>query len=435
MKLNALVKAAAPALLLYLLLALLGTIPLVCAGRLCGAEALLVTGTAGACMIFAAAILGGLAQNMAAAIWLPLQRNDTAAAGKAAGLAVRRIGIATVILVVILELAAQIVPILFFVPYGVYRQTIVFLRIGLIGTLCFGGLCIVFSLLRGADLRKGLLWQAGLPAVVAECILCPILAVKMGVLGIAAAMAVAMAVGAAAGLLLLRRRTLPFTRLPTTKEERDQLVTGGKMSVVQNALVTVSFLIVNGAANHLGTNCGAGYAAATGLLVWLLILPAGLQAGTRTLTREDPDHRGAVLARSLVPGAVIGVVLLLVFLLGRTGLMGLFCPDTDVVFQGAAYLQGCGVYALPACLLACFSGSFAGTNQQYLVRFQTIFSALVFRISFSLLLPRTMDIPMAGLGYATPIAACYGLLFSAVCFFVLARFRRRRSDEEDASPE
>ena len=435
MKLNALLKAAAPALLLYLLLALLGTIPLVCAGRLCGAEALVVTGTAGACMIFAAAILAGLAQNMAAAIWRPLQRNDLTAAGKAAGLAVRRIAVAAVILVVILELAAQIVPMLFFVPYGVYRQTIVFLRIGLIGTLFFGGLCIVYSLLRGADLRRGLLWTAGLPAVAAELILCPVLAPRMGVTGLAVAQAVAMLAALAAALLLLRRQTLPFTRLPTTKEERGELVIGGRMGIVQNALVTGSFLVVNGAANHLGTACGAGYAAATGLLVWLLILPAGLQAGTRTLTREDPDIRGAVLARSLVPGAVIGVVLLLVFLMGRTGLMGLFCPDSDVIFQGAAYLQGCAVYALPACLLACFSGSFGGTGQQYLVRFQTIFSALVFRISFSLLLPRTMDIPMAGLGYATPIAACYGLLFSAVCFFVLARFRRRRPDDEGASPE
>jgi len=55
----------------------------------------------------------------------------------------------------------------------------------------------------------------------------------------------------------------------------------------------------------------------------------------------------------------------------------------------------------------------------------------VFRISFSLLLPRTAELPIQGLGLASPIASTYGFLFSAVCWFVLSHYRNRRRDPFD----
>ncbi len=431
--LAALLRAAAPTMLLYLLLAVCGTIVLLCAGRFCGPEGLLIAGTGGACTILVCAVLAAQAQTMAAAIHRRVGQNDLPGAGRLAGLAVRRMALTAVIFVVVLELLARPVLFLLYVPYSLTDSypAVLFLRINLIAGLCFAVLCIVFCLLRSADAHRGLPWRAGLAAVIAAAVAGPLLSPGLGILGAALTAVIALAAAAVTAALLLRRRTLPFTRQKGSKEDRGELVLGGRMSVLQNVCLTGSFLVVNAAANHLGVDTGAGYAAATAWLPWVMIIPAGLRAGVRTLTQAEPEQQSRILGRAVLVGAVAGVVLLVLILLCREAMPHLFTADMVTAFQAACYLKGWAPDALLLSLLFCFSGAFEGAGQRYLVRFQVIFSSLVFRIAFSLLLPRTMDLPMQGLGFASPIASIYGLLFSAVCFFALAHFRKKRRESEE----
>lgn len=331
-----------------------------------------------------------------------------------------------IILTILMEcFAGQIVSILQ-VPEASVAKTTMYLRI------CSGGILIIIAynvisgILRGvgnANLPLLFVGIACVANILGDLLLVGVF--HLDAAGAAIATVGAQLVSVISSLLVLRRQNLPFSftwsQCRIFGRELKMILNVGIPIALQEAMVQVSFLVVNSVINHMGLMPSAGYGVATKIVSFVMLVPSSVMQSVSAFVAQNigaGKKRRAKqgLFTAMITGCSVGVFIFLLGFFGGAWLSSLFTSDPEVIAQSADYLRGYSADCILTCIMFSCIGYFNGCGRSIPVMIQGISSAFCLRIPLSVAASRLPNASLVMVGMATPITTVYGILFFSICF-------------------
>jgi putative MATE family efflux protein len=253
----------------------------------------------------------------------------------------------------------------------------------------------------------------------------------MAAAGAALATILAQAISVILSFLLIRRRGLPF---PFGRENirfhgiviRRTLALGVPIAL-QDALVSVSFLVILAIVNRLGVVYSAGIGIAEKLCIFIMLVPSAYMQSLSAFVaqnigadRDDRARRAMLygMLTSLCFGAVMSC---LTFTKGNV-LAGIFSRnDAQVVAAAWDYLKAYAIDALLVSFLFCFVGYFNGCGRTRFVMLEGIAGAFGVRIPVSYLMSRRTPVSLFHIGLATPCSTAVQIALCSLYFLWMHR--------------
>jgi Na+-driven multidrug efflux pump len=237
-------------------------------------------------------------------------------------------------------------------------------------------------------------------------------------------------------MVVLGRQKLPiaFSRQQCRvyPNELRRILNVGVPIALQEALVQVSFLVINSLINNMGLMQSAGYGVAQKIVSFIMLVPSTVMQSVSAFVaqnigagRRDRAKQGFFTA--MLVGCSVGVVIFLAGFFGGAAISSIFTKDAEVIAQSAAYLKGFSAECILTCVLFSSIGYFNGCGKSIPTMLQGITSAFFVRIPISIFMSRLPDTSLTLIGLATPITTMYGILFFAVCFALLKREDKRKN--------
>lgn len=434
---GSLIRFAVPVLGALILQAAYGAVDLLVVGRFGDASSISAVGTGSTFMQVLTFVITSLAMGATVTIGRHIGEQRPKEAGDAVGTTVVLFAVLGIVLTVVLELFVWNIVGILQVPEASVAKTVTYIRI------CSGGILVIIAynvisgILRGvgnANLPFLFVGIACVVNIVGDLLLVGVF--RMDVAGAAIATVAAQLVSVIASLLVLRRQKLPISF--SAKQCR---IYGGELRLIlnigipialQEAMVEISFLVVNSIVNNMGLMQSAGYGVAQKIVSFVMLVPAAVMQSVSAFVaqnigaqRKDRAKQGFVTA--MVTGCAVGVVIFAVGFFGGAQISSLFTPDAEVIAQSADYLRGYVADCILTCALFSSAGYFNGCGKSIPVMIQGISSAFCIRIPLAIFLSRLPNASLMLVGLATPITTVYGIIFFVICF---AWARRREKAEK-----
>lgn len=248
----------------------------------------------------------------------------------------------------------------------------------------------------------------------------------MDAAGAALATVLAQLVSVIASLFVLQKQSLPvsFSRQQCRiyGNELKKILNIGVPIALQEAMVQVSFLVINTIVNNMGLMPSAGYGVAQKIVSFIMLVPSSVMQTVSAFVAQNigagkPDRAKRGYFAAMISGCTVGIFIFLAGFFGGGLLSSLFTSDADVIAQSALYLKGFSV----DCILFSSVGFFNGSGNSIPVMIQGISSAFLIRIPVSILMSKLPNTSLMLVGFATPITTIYGIIFFVICFALLRR--------------
>lgn len=258
----------------------------------------------------------------------------------------------------------------------------------------------------------------------------------MDAAGAALATVLAQLVSVISSLFVLRRQSLPVSfslqQCKIYPNELKKILNVGIPIALQEAMVQISFLVINMIINHMGLVPSAGYGVAQKIVSFIMLVPSSIMQTVSAFVAQNigagkPERAKKGFFTAILTGCSVGIFIFLAGFFGGELLSSLFTGDAQVMEQSALYLKGFSVDCILTCILFSSIGYFNGCGNSIPVMIQGISSAFLIRIPVSVLLSRLPHTSLMLMGLATPITTVYGIIFFAICF----AWRRMRKSKEN----
>lgn len=428
---HSLIRFAVPVLGALILQAAYGAVDLLVVGRFGDASSISAVGTGSAFMQMVTLVIVSLAMGSTVMIGQHIGEKKPEEAGDAVGTTIVLFAALGILLTVLLELFAGNVVGILQVPEESVAKTILYIR------LCSGGILVIIAynvisgVLRGvgnANLPFLFVGIACVVNIVGDLLL--VGALHMDVAGAAVATVGAQFVSVVCSLLVLRRQSLPvsFTMKQCRIYGRElrKILKVGVPIALQEAMVQISFLVINSIINHMGLMPSAGYGVAQKIVSFILLVPSSIMQSVSAFVAQNmgagkKDRAKQGLFTAMITGGVIGIAIFCVGFFGGAQISALFTSDSGVIAQSADYLRGFSADCILTCALFSSIGYFNGCGNSIPVMVQGITSAFCIRIPVSVFMSRLPNASLFWIGMATPITTVYGIIFFAICFAWLRR--------------
>ena len=252
----------------------------------------------------------------------------------------------------------------------------------------------------------------------------------MGAAGAAIATVVSQTLSVLISLLILGRRTLPFSF--TRRDIRidrgilRRIVRFGTPIALQDLLVGLSFLVILAIVNTLGLTASAGVGVAEKVCAFIMLIPlAFMQAMSAYVAQNHGAGENARAERGLriavLVSTAFGAGMFWAAFFHGDLLCGIFARDADVIAAGFDYLRAYGIDCLLTCFLFCFIGFFNGLGETGFVMVQGLAAAFLVRIPVAWWMSRaTGRLFFIGLG-----VPCATLVQILACFLFYAHIRKK----------
>lgn len=329
------------------------------------------------------------------------------------------------ILSVVLVVMARPLAVLMQAPPEAVEPTALYIRI------CGGGFVFVVfynfisSIFRGlGDSTMPLIIVA--IACVANIVLDLLLVAGLGmdVAGAAIATISAQAISVLLSLLIIRRRTLPFTLKKQDirfSEEVKRFVTIGAPLSLQEFLTSLSFLALCAFINRLGLDASSGYGVAQKIQALVLLIPSSIMQSMSSFVSQNvgagrEDRAKQAMKFGMAFGCTVGVfVMVFIFFKGDL-LATLFTNDPAVITRAFEFLRGFAPEAVVTCILFSFMGYFNGHSQSLFVMAQGLAQSFLIRLPVSFVMSIQPDASLTGIGLAAPAATVFGILLCLIYY-------------------
>lgn len=423
---GSLIRFNVPILGALILQAAYGAVDLLVVGRFGDASSLSAVGTGSIFMQIVTFVITSLAMGSTVTIGHHIGEGKPKGAGNAIGTTIVLFAIIGVVLTVLLEVFAGNVVAVLQVPDASVAKAVSYIRI------CSGGILVIItynvisSILRGvgnANLPFVFVGIACVVNIVGDLIL--VGGFHMDVAGAAIATVTAQGVSVVVSLFVLRRGSLPVSfsmkQCKIYKRELKMILNVGIPIALQEAMVEISFLVINSLVNHMGLMPSAGYGVAQKISSFILLIPSSVMQSVSAFVAQNigagkKERARQGLITAMITGVCVGIVIFCVGFFGGARLSSLFTNDADVIAQSADYLRGFSADCILACVLFSSIGYFNGCGKSIPVMVQGITSAFGIRIPFSIFASRLPNASLMLIGLATPITSVYGIIFFAFCF-------------------
>lgn len=428
---GALIKFALPVLGALILQAAYGAVDLMVVGQFGDASSISAVGTGSTFMQMVTFVITSLAMGSTVIIGQHIGEDKPKKAGDAVGSTIVLFAIVGIILTILLELGAGGLMTLLQVPEASYDKAVTYVRI------CSGGILIIIAynvisgILRGvgnANLPFIFVGIACVVNIIGDLLFVAVL--HMDAAGAALATVLAQLVSVIASLFVLQKQSLPvsFSRQQCRiyGNELKKILNIGVPIALQEAMVQVSFLVINTIVNNMGLMPSAGYGVAQKIVSFIMLVPSSVMQTVSAFVAQNigagkPDRAKRGYFTAMITGCTVGIFIFLAGFFGGGLLSSLFTSDADVIAQSALYLKGFSVDCILTCILFSSIGFFNGSGNSIPVMIQGISSAFLIRIPVSILMSKLPNTSLMLVGFATPITTIYGIIFFIICFALLRR--------------
>lgn len=423
---GSLIKFAIPVLGALILQAAYGAVDLLVVGKFGDASSISAVGTGSTFMQMVTFVITSLAMGSTVTIGRRIGEQRPKEAGNAVGTTILMFAVLGVVLTIFLELFVGSITAALQVPEESVTKTMTYIRI------CSGGILVIIAynvisgILRGvgnANLPFIFVGIACIVNIIGDLVLVGIF--RMDVAGAAIATVAAQFVSVIASVLVLRKQSLPVSF--TIKQckihisELRMILNVGVPIALQEAMVQISFLVVNSIVNNMGLMPSAGYGVAQKIVTFIMLVPSSAMQSVSAFVaqnigagKKDRAKRG--LFTAIITGCSLGIVIFSIGFFGGELISSLFTNDIQVIAQSADYLRGYSADCILTCILFSSVGYFNGRGISIPVMIQGISSAFCIRIPLSIIMSRLPNASLIMVGLATPITTVYGIIFFMTCF-------------------
>lgn len=240
---------------------------------------------------------------------------------------------------------------------------------------------------------------------------------QFGVAGAAAATLASQVLCFLLSLSVLRRPEFPFSRTPFRPSGSlalRLLRIGGPLGL-QNLLVELSFLLITVIVNRIGLE----QAAAVGIVERILAIGfMGASSFSSAISAMTAQNIGAGQPRRAYQAATFGIlcsvglggVLYVLFLLFSHQLIGIFTPDSTVIYHGSLYITLYGSDCVLVGLVFCLNGFFNGCGKTTFTMVNSLLSTFLIRVPLSYFISLLPAATMLHMGIAAPAASLVQIL-------------------------
>lgn len=428
---GSLIRFALPVLGSLILQAAYGAVDLLVVGQFGDASSISAVGTGSTFMQMVTFVITSLAMGSTVLIGQHIGEKKPEKAGDAVGTTILLFAAIGIILTILLEIFAGNLMSLLQVPDESYAKAVEYVRI------CSGGILIIIAynvisgILRGvgnANLPFIFVGIACVVNIIGDLVFVGVF--HMDASGAALATVLAQLVSVIISLFVLKRQTLPVSfsikQCKIYPEELKRILNIGVPIALQEAMVQISFLVINTIINNMGLMPSAGYGVAQKIVSFIMLVPSSVMQTVSAFVAQNIgagklDRAKKGFFTAMITGASIGVVIFFVGFFGGGILSSFFTDDAAVIAQSALYLKGFSPECILTCILFSSIGYFNGSGNSLPVMIQGISSAFCIRIPVSIFMSKLPNTSLMLVGLATPITTVYGIIFFCICFALLRR--------------
>lgn len=435
---GSLIRFALPVLGALILQAAYGAVDLLVVGQFGDAASISAVGTGSAFMQMITFVITSLAMGSTVVIGQHIGEKKPKAAGDAVGTTIILFTALGIILTILLEIFAGKVVSILQVPAESVEKTILYIRICSAGIVVIIAYNVISGILRGVGNAKLPFLFVGIACIVNIIgdLLC-VGALHMDVAGAALATITAQLVSVLMSMYVLRKQKLPISfskdQCKIDSRELKHILNIGIPIALQEAMVQISFLVVNSIINDMGLMQSAGYGVAQKLISFIMLVPSSIMQSVSAFVAQNigvgmKERAKKGFFTAIISGCTVGVVIFFAGFFGGAWMSSLFTGDAEVIAQSADYLRGFTPDCILTCILFSSIGYFNGCGKSIPVMVQGITSAFCIRIPVSIFMSRLPHSSLMLVGLATPITTVYGIFFFMICFAWL-----KRKNRQDAS--
>lgn len=428
---GSLIKFALPVLGSLILQAAYGAVDLLVVGQFGDASGISAVGTGSTFMQMVTFVITSLAMGSTVLIGQHIGEEKPEKAGDAVGTTIILFAVLGIVLTILLEVFAGNLMTLLQVPEASYAKAVTYVRICSAGILIIIAYNVISGILRGvgnANLPFIFVGIACVVNIIGDLVFVGVF--HMDASGAALATVLAQLVSVIISLFVLRKQSLPISfslkQCKVYPEELKKILNIGVPIALQEAMVQISFLVINTIINNMGLMPSAGYGVAQKIVSFIMLVPSSVMQTVSAFVAQNIgagklDRAKKGFFTAMITGASLGVVIFFVGFFGGGVISSLFTSDAEVIAQSALYLKGFAPECILTCILFSSIGYFNGSGNSLPVMIQGISSAFCIRIPVSILMSKLPNTSLMLVGLATPITTVYGIIFFFICFRLLSR--------------
>lgn len=385
-----LIRFSLPILLALFLQALYGAVDLLVVGKFAQAQDVSGVAIGSQIMHTITGLISSFAMGTTILLGQKIGEGDRRSGGKIIGTSVVLFLAAGAVLTILIPLLSGKLAALMNAPAEAYEQTSRYIAICGAGSIMIVAYNVLGSIMRGLGDSQTPLMTVAIASVcniAGDLIL--VAGLHMGAAGAALATVSSQTISVIISLLILRRRTLPFTfarqDVRLNRAFAARITRFGAPIALQDLLVGLSFLVVLAIVNTLGLIASAGVGVAEKVCAFIMLIPAAFMQAMSAYVAQNHGagkNERAVQGLKIAIGlsTVFGAVMFWLAFFHGDLLCGIFSNDADVVAAGFDYLKAYGIDCLLTCFLFCFIGFYNGLGCTAFVMVQGIAAAFLIRI-------------------------------------------------------
>ena len=325
------------------------------------------------------------------------------------------------VLFVVMVFFARPIAILMQAPEAAVDQTASYIRI------CGGGIFFIVAYNLLSSIFRGLGdSQSPLLFVLVACIvnvigdLALVAGLHMDAAGAAIATVSAQALSVIFAIILLIKKTLPFTitrhdfRFNT---QCPKFLSIGLPLALQEFLTQLSFLALCAFVNRLGLEASSGYGVACKIVNFAMLVPSALMQSMASFVSQNVGAGNVKRAKHTLftgigVGLCVGCIVFTLVLLKGDVLSGFFSTDAAVIQNSYDYLKGFALESIVTAVLFSMIGYFNGNNQTLWVMTQGLIQTLLVRLPLAYFMSIQPDASLTKIGLAAPVSTIVGIILN-----------------------
>lgn len=257
---------------------------------------------------------------------------------------------------------------------------------------------------------------------------------KMGVEGAAWATIISQAISCVLCLIYLykKKHIIEFkaSSLRFHPDILRKIIKLGLFSAIQMALLSASFMVMNGFINQYGSILIAGSGAGMRLDTVVIIPAQAIGQSVSAVAAQNIGVKQYGRARNTLKWGILFsfvfnvVISVLLFIFGKE-IMSMFTSVSDVMLSGAVYLKYMAFFYVPFGIQICINGLLQGAGDTKAPMFFTLFSAYAIRIPAALLFSQTFKMGIQGI-YLGMVLGPVSVAILSVIYYLTGRWTKMR---------
>lgn len=421
---STLLKFSLPMLAALLLQAMYGAADLIIVGKFGDATGVSAVATGSQIMQTITGFITGLCTGTMICIGQFIGANKSKEAGDTVGVAIIIFSIVAVCITVIMMMLVKPFVTLMKAPAEAYDKTVQYVFICASGTIFITAYNTISSILRGIGNSILPLVFVGIACVVnivGDLFFVAVLG--MDATGAALATVLAQGVSVILSIVVLRKKRLPFVfnrkNIRFDLKLCKRILKMGGPVALQDAMTSISFLILTSIVNSLGLVASAGVGIAEKVCVFIMLIPMAYMSSISAFVAQNVGANKYDRARTTVfcgmgSSLIFGISMFVLAFFHGDLLAGFFSTETTVIMQAALYLKAYAVDCILVCFLFCMMGFFNGCGKTTFVMVQSVLAAFLIRIPFAYFMSQIDGTTLFHIGLASPIATFFSVMLCLI---------------------